>query len=74
MEDNLMEGMKEWMDNAQSDVNNFKKLTDDNYEKLDDKQKNELNEALDGMDMKALNKVVTEASATIMTQIQDMFK
>ena len=74
MEDDLLGGMKSWMDNAKNDVENFKKLTDDNFEKLNDKEKKQLNDALDGVDMKSLNKVIEDASAGILSHINGMFK
>lgn len=74
MEDNLMKGMQEWMKNAQNDVENFKKLADDEHEGLDEKQKAELNEALKGVDMKSLTDVIESSSSNIMSHIQGMFK
>ena len=74
MEDNLLEGMKAWMDNAKSDMENFKKLTDANHDKLSDSEKKQLNDALDGVDMKSLNEVISTASTDIMSHIKGMFK
>jgi len=70
----LMKNMQDYMSNAQRDIENFKKLTGDNYNQLTDKQKEELNKAMDGVDMQSLTKVVNEASANIMSHIQGMFK
>ena len=74
MEDDLMKNMQDYMSNAQSDIENFKKLTGDNYNQLTDEQKKELNKAMDGVDMQSLTKVVNEASLNIMNHIQGMFK
>ena len=76
MEDNddLLGGIKSWMDSAKSDVENFKKLTDASVDKLSDEDKKKLNDALEGVDMKSLNKTIEAASADIMNQINGMFK
>lgn len=69
-----MEAMNEWVKNAQSDLNNFKKFNDDNFNKLTEEQKEELNKAMKSIDMKSLNEVIQQSSQNIMNHIQGMFK
>lgn len=69
-----MKGMQEFINNAQSDLENFRKLQGAEYEKLTDEQKKELDDAMKGVDMESLNKVISESTSNIMNHINGMFK
>ena len=74
MEDNFESGINDFIKNAQSDLDNFKRLQDAEYDKLTEAQKKQLDDAMKGIDMKQLNDVIAESTTNIINHINNMFK